>query len=559
MKNRVILDEKVICDEYQNGRDGVEVLCKKYHVGKIRIKEILKRNNIGIKRRGKQELNEEFVVSDWKIEKYPKLENGFYVAVDKESGFTTKDYMNNGGVLTTHIRTAYNVDTPTLYDRRMYYMRTGNYWWEQWFDIKVMNNVSNEKTKKVIDTEKIWGYLRESKEMAKKDGNDPTTGLCRTGLEEYLSVIFPNVNDWIHDKCIGILNGEKCKYRPDYRSESLKMIVEMDGLPHYTSPQNVINDEIKTKRYEADGYKVIRIPYFIQLTNDVIKQLFGVEVKEKMFDEKYASMGIKNKNTPAFVCPLGLKRMAKEFKCFPTQYKINVDSLLKENDVLLTGVDMLQKEYNKLQNNTIKVTEKLVSDIIDKHLWCFPHKQKPDYIIVSKKDRFNNAKATTIGPIDGEYGISINIKDYDFENIDVLTAVVLHEMVHFNLLLNGKQSKENIHDKIFNDLAKDIEKKTHVKYIAITDDNKIEFFVRDKHKYINVMLFIKDGIKYVTTLPKNKVKYWKKYLKEYGSFFETYKLFKSNRSIYKQMPVSKGYNLEAVPLLDEDYDILMNE
>ena len=37
---------------------------------------------------------------------------------------------------------------------------------------------------------KVFGYLRETKEIAKKDGNDPTTGLCRTGLEEYLEVIY---------------------------------------------------------------------------------------------------------------------------------------------------------------------------------------------------------------------------------------------------------------------------------------------------------------------------------------------------------------------------------
>ena len=353
MRNKVNLDESLICDEYQNGRDGVETLSKKYHVGKIRIKEILKRNNIEIKKCGKQELKREYIVKDWKVEKYPKLEKGFYVAIDKNCGFATRDYMNAAGVLTTHIRTTYNVEIPTLYDRRLYYMETGNYWWEQWFDIAIEENetisVKQHKiVKKKKNMEKIWGYLRETKEMAKKDGKDPTTGLCRTGLEEYLSVIFPNVNDWVHDKSIGILNGEKCKYRPDYRSESLKMIVEMDGLPHYTSPQNVINDEIKTKRYEKDGYKVIRIPYFIQLSNDVIKQLFDVEVKEKMFDESFASMGIKNKNTPAFLCTLGLKRMAKEFKNFPKQYEININSLLNENNALLTGVDILQEEYNKI-------------------------------------------------------------------------------------------------------------------------------------------------------------------------------------------------------------------
>ena len=90
----------------------------------------------------------------------------------------------------------------------------------------------------------------------------------------------------------------------------------------------------------------------------------------------------------------------------------------------------------------IKVTEKLVSDIIDKYLMCFPHKEKPDYIIVSKKHKFNDGKATMLGPVDGEYGLSVNIKDYEFENIETLTAVVLHEMVHFNLLLDEKQTRE---------------------------------------------------------------------------------------------------------------------
>lgn len=357
MKKKVILDEAQICQEYISGRDGVETLCKKYHVGKLRIKDILKRNNIELKKRGKQELKEDFVVSDWRIKKYPNIDGFYYIAIDNENGFTTKDYMNSAGVLTTHIKKCYNVDAPSLYDRRMYYMKTGNYWWEQWFeirknDIKIITkskNIKNMKEETIKENTKIWGYLRETTEMAKKDGNDPTTGLCRTGLEEYLNVIFPNVDDWIHDKSIGVLNGEKCKFRPDYRSETLKMIVEMDGLPHYTSPQNIINDEIKNKRYKEAGYTVIRIPYFIQLSNEVVKQLFGVEVNIPLFDDSYTSMGIKNKNTPAYLCPLGIKRMAKEFKKFPKQYEVNLLALQKENNILLTGINYLEEEYNKLE------------------------------------------------------------------------------------------------------------------------------------------------------------------------------------------------------------------
>ena len=48
-----------------------------------------------------------------------------------------------------------------------------------------------------------WGFLRETTEAAIKAGVDRGTGLHRTGLNEYLKVIFPNVDDWVHDKALG--------------------------------------------------------------------------------------------------------------------------------------------------------------------------------------------------------------------------------------------------------------------------------------------------------------------------------------------------------------------
>lgn len=145
MKNNVKLDEELICKEYCNSNVGVEAMALKYHVGKKKIKAILSRNGIEIKKRGAQTSNEVFVVSDWKIEKYPKINGKHYVAIDRENGYRTNDYMNAGGFLTAHISKVYGVEIPTLYDRRMYYMRTGNYWWEQWFDIVTENDKETKK------------------------------------------------------------------------------------------------------------------------------------------------------------------------------------------------------------------------------------------------------------------------------------------------------------------------------------------------------------------------------------------------------------------------------
>ena len=187
-----------------------------------------------------------------------------------------------------------------------------------------------------------WGFLRETTEAAIKAGIDRGTGLHRTGLNEYLKVIFPNVDDWVHDKALGLtVNNKVCRKRPDYRSEKLKMIVEFDGIQHYTMPDRIKNDVLSTKFYESLGYKVVRIPYFIQLTNKAVKYFFNVDVKEPLFNENIHSMDKNDRNTPAFLCGAGVLRMIEEFKHHPEQYRVNKEFLMSQNDQFLTGVDLI--------------------------------------------------------------------------------------------------------------------------------------------------------------------------------------------------------------------------
>ena len=194
---------------------------------------------------------------------------------------------------------------------------------------------------------KKWGYLRETKEKATKAGIDKDTGLHRTGLEEYLAVIFPQIDDWVHDQRTGLsYAGRKLQTRPDYRSEALKLIIEFDGIQHYTKPDVILKDEEKTSVYTQLGYQVVRIPYFIQLTNDAVKKLFNVVVNEPLFEVSYPSLSATN-GSPAFLCHAGIDRMVKEFAKFPDQYKINIDALRKINNDALTGVSLLEDAYKK--------------------------------------------------------------------------------------------------------------------------------------------------------------------------------------------------------------------
>lgn len=199
-----------------------------------------------------------------------------------------------------------------------------------------MYDIKNEK----------WGFLRETTEDAQKAGIDKDTGLHRTGLNEYLAVIFPDVNDWVHDKGISNLpDGVTCRKRPDYRSETLKLIIEFDGVQHFEKPEQIRKDIETTKLYESFGYRVVRIPFFTQLTNVAVMEIFNVNVKEKLFNPEIPSMGIQGAN-PATICYAGIQRMAQYFICHPEQYLTNLNFLKSFNDDYMTGASLLEKEYD---------------------------------------------------------------------------------------------------------------------------------------------------------------------------------------------------------------------
>ena len=103
--------------------------------------------------------------------------------------------------------------------------------------------------------------------------------LTETTLGVFLQNTFPN--NWVHDK---IVPNSNIKNRPDYRCDELKMIVEFDGYLHYTSMKSILNDYKKDEVYKQMGYKIIRIPYFVQLESRTIKMLFGLDIN---FEHQY--------------------------------------------------------------------------------------------------------------------------------------------------------------------------------------------------------------------------------------------------------------------------------
>lgn len=98
--------------------------------------------------------------------------------------------------------------------------------------------------------------------------------LTEDKLYEALKIIFKV--DFIRDRQVPESGINK---RPDFRNDELKLIVEFDGDRHYSNNKIQKSDILKYKVYTNMGYKVIHIPYFIQLSTSVIKLLFNIDLE----------------------------------------------------------------------------------------------------------------------------------------------------------------------------------------------------------------------------------------------------------------------------------------
>ncbi len=205
----------------------------------------------------------------------------------------------------------------------------------------------------------------------------------------------------------------------------------------------------------------------------------------------------------------------------------------------------------------VKITEKLVKNIIDKHINVFGENiTPPNHIIADKKYYFDDIKApaSLIGPIDGQYGLYLNVRDYIFDEKNILIPIILHEMVHYKLLLDGKQSNENQHDENFQELAEKIEKTTGIDGIKY-GMNYVHRFLRYKNKTFYPLLIENINGKFITRINRNKIKYWEKYLKESVTLGEIKKFkigFATNREIFESIPLTNNVgHLNCVPYDDE--------
>lgn len=188
--------------------------------------------------------------------------------------------------------------------------------------------------------------MKKSEKKKSVDGlrEHPTKGfpLQDNHLESVLKRLFPNDNDWVYHgtKTLKDSNGKSVKtdsghtVKPDFVSKKRLTIIEFDGAGgknpyHYSSDAQCIRDQEKDALYNKLGYKVVRIPMYVQLDSEMIDYYFGIKYDQDLYEACHCH-GFSHESIllPAAFSQLGLERFRREFQKLPeTVKRVIVQSL----------------------------------------------------------------------------------------------------------------------------------------------------------------------------------------------------------------------------------------
>ena len=112
-----------------------------------------------------------------------------------------------------------------------------------------------------------------------------------------------------------------------FKLDSNTFIVEYDGDEHYRNSLKIKTDMEKDEVARKLGYRVIRIPYWIQIDSEMLNYYFDIN---KKIERKFPHGFISTKIFPASFCEKGIERFHKELTNLPPNVKNQVLQSLKE-------------------------------------------------------------------------------------------------------------------------------------------------------------------------------------------------------------------------------------
>lgn len=108
--------------------------------------------------------------------------------------------------------------------------------------------------------------------------------------------------------------GSRRRWDMAYEINQQTTVVEFDGDAHYWNSLKIKVDLEKDAVAEKLGYKVVRIPYWVQLTTETLSYYFGLE---KTIKQNFPHGFITTKIFPASFSELGVNRFRKELIGLP--------------------------------------------------------------------------------------------------------------------------------------------------------------------------------------------------------------------------------------------------
>lgn len=131
--------------------------------------------------------------------------------------------------------------------------------------------------------------------------------LVQKKLESVLQTIVGELS-WVGKE----IRVEDTRFRWDivYKQNERMVAVEFDGSNHYRHSLNIKRDNEKDVIAQKSGIKVVRFPYWIQLTTETLRSYFNLDATIK---QNFPHGFIATKDFPASFCELGIRRFKNEY------------------------------------------------------------------------------------------------------------------------------------------------------------------------------------------------------------------------------------------------------
>jgi hypothetical protein len=111
-----------------------------------------------------------------------------------------------------------------------------------------------------------------------------------------------------------------------YQGDVGQVAVEFDGDAHYRDSLKIKADVEKDELARAGGYKVVRVPYWVQLTGETLMHYFDLDAD---IAQSFPHGFITTKLFPASFCELGITRFQREINSLPAGVRNDVVESLR--------------------------------------------------------------------------------------------------------------------------------------------------------------------------------------------------------------------------------------